>query len=316
MTPRKKPNSGKAFERAVYEFARSLSPDAEVIPDHKPRDVHTRRKRQADVWINYKVGGHIPLKILVSCKDWRRKVGEPDIDKFSGEITAYSASAGVIYSRSGFAKPALVKAEALGVTCCRLYDRRTRAADLPPVVRGIAYLLRPLISGPVFDANDPDFPDHPWEDEFDSKVTADGVRLPLIEQLAKELQRALVLSVADRPADQFRPGPWKTIMSFDELPTVRKATITMSGRWVVYAAKMTLLHASHVMSTGHFRVTTLIPPITLAESGTPGPDWELVEVDPLPGVAPGVAFTQPVDCLAFLHSVLSGRLLSWRCEPP
>jgi hypothetical protein len=62
---------GKAFEKAVYAFARKLDPNADVIFDAKIPDRDTGKMRQCDVWINAKFGGHWPISILVSCKDKR-----------------------------------------------------------------------------------------------------------------------------------------------------------------------------------------------------------------------------------------------------
>ena len=61
---RKKP--GRKYEEAVYAFAKTLDPSAEVLFDHKMPDRDTGELRQCDVWINAKFAGHWPLSILIS----------------------------------------------------------------------------------------------------------------------------------------------------------------------------------------------------------------------------------------------------------
>ncbi|HLO99813.1 MAG TPA: restriction endonuclease, partial [Fimbriimonas sp.] len=106
---------GIEFEKAVYEFAKALDPKAEVLFDHKVSDRDTDTLRQCDVWINAKFGGHWPLSILISCKDHSTKLDINDIGTFLEEKRSTGASYGVIYSKSGFTKPAVEKAKVNGI---------------------------------------------------------------------------------------------------------------------------------------------------------------------------------------------------------
>jgi hypothetical protein len=64
---------------------------------------------------------YFPLKILVSCKKYKRKLDQQDIDAFNGELISSGAHKGVIYSYSGFNKYAIEKCKVLGISCCKLY---------------------------------------------------------------------------------------------------------------------------------------------------------------------------------------------------
>jgi hypothetical protein len=98
--------AGRDFEKAVYEFCRALDPDAQVLFDHKVRDIDTGEWRQADAWVSYRVMGHFPVSLLISCKDHSRPVGTGVLESLSAEVKSTRAHAGVLYSRSGFTKTA------------------------------------------------------------------------------------------------------------------------------------------------------------------------------------------------------------------
>ncbi len=127
-----KARPGREFEVAVSAFLQKLDPSAEVLFDHHVCDPDTGTYRQCDAWINTSIGGHIPLTIYVSCKDSANKKNKLDIGDictFKADIDSVRASTGIIYSSVGFTQPALAKAKALNVSCCRLY--RNEPADIP-----------------------------------------------------------------------------------------------------------------------------------------------------------------------------------------
>ena len=64
------------------------------------------------------------------------------MDAFIGELLSSGAQKGVIYSFSGFTKPAIDKAQAKGISCCRLYQDET--TNLPESLLFDAYLLTPV----------------------------------------------------------------------------------------------------------------------------------------------------------------------------
>ena len=123
---------GRDFERAVYEFVQRFGEDAEVIFDHSVRDRDTGTWRQCDVWVNALVAKMFPVSILVSCKDYKRPLNIGYIETFASEIQSTGAHMGVIYSRTGFTIPAIEKAKAKNITCCRLY--KDQPSDIPDVL--------------------------------------------------------------------------------------------------------------------------------------------------------------------------------------
>jgi len=131
---------GKQFEKAVYAFVKALSPNSQVFFDHKVPDRDTGTFRQVDAWIETNYGGHIPLTILISCKDYIRKLDISHIGTFINEIHSTSASTGVIYSSSGFSENALKKAETNGVNCCQLFTGKI--APLPPKLIFHSYVCK------------------------------------------------------------------------------------------------------------------------------------------------------------------------------
>jgi|TARA_R100000049_G_scaffold4892_1_gene12156 hypothetical protein len=130
----------REFEIAVAQFLQTLDPASRVIHDLKQPDGDTGHFRQRDVWIETQFGGHIPIKILVSCKRKKAKLSQQDVDAFRGELLSSNAGMGVLYSFSGFTKPALEKADRLGISCCRLYFEQ--APDLPSVLNFQALYCR------------------------------------------------------------------------------------------------------------------------------------------------------------------------------
>lgn len=74
-------------------------------------------------------GGLSVLKVLISCKRNKSRKSQQDIDHFSGELMHSGAHMGLLYAHGGFTKPALIKAKALGISCCTLYENQP--ADMP-----------------------------------------------------------------------------------------------------------------------------------------------------------------------------------------
>jgi hypothetical protein len=135
---------GKSFEIAVYEFLKALAPGSKVDFDCKIPDKDTGKLRQVDAWVVANIGGHIPVSILISCKDYKRKLSVSHIETFLSEINSTSASTGVIYSSSGFSSTALKKAKAKGISCCQLFCGKPTL--LPPKLSFNSYVCKPRIA--------------------------------------------------------------------------------------------------------------------------------------------------------------------------
>lgn len=131
----------KEFEVAVTNFIKALDPEAQITHDAMIPDRDTGTPRQRDVWIETKVSTLFSLQILVSCKRYKTKLNQQHMDAFIGELLSSGAQKGVIYSYSGFTKPALEKAKMRGISCCRLYQ--DEPADIPELLSFHAYLITP-----------------------------------------------------------------------------------------------------------------------------------------------------------------------------
>lgn len=121
--------AGKDFEKAVEAFCRYLDPNAHCQFDIMIKDRDTSTLRQVDGWIRLRVmGGHIPISMLVSCKDHARPIDIEGVEKCSAEMRSTGASHAILYSSSGFTAPAIEKGRALNIACCKLLR------DQPPEV--------------------------------------------------------------------------------------------------------------------------------------------------------------------------------------
>ena len=117
------------FEAAVARFVKALDPRASVRHNVHLPDRDTGMPRQRDVWVEALVAGMFPVAVLISCKRWKRKLSEQDIDAFVGELASSGARIGVLFSLAGFTAPAIAKAKAHSISCCRLYHNQP--ADIP-----------------------------------------------------------------------------------------------------------------------------------------------------------------------------------------
>ena len=66
------------FEVAVAQFVAALDPTVTVLRNVRLPDRDTGKLRQRDVWIETKICNLFPVKVLISCKDWERKLHEGD----------------------------------------------------------------------------------------------------------------------------------------------------------------------------------------------------------------------------------------------
>jgi len=141
----------KEFEVAVADFLKAADPNNNVNHNVYLPDKHTKKRRQRDVFLETNLCGFLPIKVLISCKKYKRKLNQQDIDAFYGELISSGAHKGVIYSYSGFNKNAVEKCKVLEISCCKLYHYQP--ADLPEVLlfdyyccvpKGMISLLGPI----------------------------------------------------------------------------------------------------------------------------------------------------------------------------
>jgi len=257
---------GLAFEKAVHAFANTLDPKAEVLFDHKVPDRDTGTPRQCDVWINAKFGGHWPLSILVSCKDHKKKLSVDDIGTFRDEIRSTGASTGVIYSKSGFTRPAIEKAKSSGIACCRLYENEP--ADMPNIIAFESYAFTPQVKIALVNKFDEPMI-KTWGDLFD--LMEDGI--PLVELIEFAYLDAEKKSVEE--SKQFgKPYSWELTLRIVPDHWNNEIKIKVIGNWRKYHGKMeaTLYNGSYSISNNSFR-GTISGPWVDTKGVHPGDSW-------------------------------------------
>lgn len=270
----------KRFENAVARFAAAMDPQADVRHNVRTPDPDTAKLRQRDVWINAKICGLFPVTVLVSCKRYRRKLHEGDIDAFIGELVSSRAHKGVIYSSSGFNAAAVEKARAHGICCCRLYSNQ--AADLPEVIGFPMYCCKSQLHIEFAGgAAQPGTPKN-WGDVLELEIrspAAPGV--PLRSFLEEELA-----SWQQQPREGL-PQPTAFEPLRLELLCGREHTdapysVLVEARWVFFRARCEayLVNGSYSMTSGEFTGEWIGPSIAQYEDH-PGDGWS--EVADVPG---------------------------------
>ncbi|MGZ8845813.1 MAG: restriction endonuclease [Pyrinomonadaceae bacterium] len=257
----KKQRPGRKFEKAVYAFAKTLDASAEVLFDHKVKDRDTGEPRQCDVWINAKFGGHWPQSILVSCKDQTRKLHSGDVGTFCDEIRSTNATLGVLYSKSGFTKPAIQKAVANGIACCRLYDNEP--ADLPSPIWIVHFLCKPTIQ---LEVTDVDLRLHTWHDLFRTTIRENNKTVLEIIASVFSQGEANAISVMNeqiKAGVASLPDDWGSELRFEIVGLQRECILRVFGRWKTYRAKFEaiLLNGSYSLSNPSFKGTITGPSI-------------------------------------------------------
>ena len=256
---------GADFEKAVFEFAKTLKPSVEVLFNHKVPDADTKTMRQCDVWINAKLGGHFPLHILVSCKDHTKKLHVGDIGAFRDEIRSTGASTGIIYSKSGFTRQALEKAQASGIVCCRLYQNQP--AEMP-VLTGIeSFIFSPEAKIALVNKLD-DLTFKTWGSILSLKESGEYL-YDLIEEKFFDAEKKAV-------ENQFENYPKEWELNLKIIPDNPKLEIEIKilGTWKLYKAKndAILYNGSHSILNNSFRGTITTPQVNLRKED-PGNDW-------------------------------------------
>jgi hypothetical protein len=271
---KKKRKLGSEFEEAVFRFAKTLDPQAEILFDHFIPDRDTDEPRQCDVWINAKFGGHWPLSILISCKDHKRKLHSGDIGTFCDEVRSTRANVGVIYSRSGFSKPALQKAQVNGYSCCRIFQNEP--ADLPHSIYFEQFACYPQVRLEITTNNQIGVL-KTWNDVFSLKTGINTV-LDIIESTFNDNEEK---SVKETFGTGAFPLDW--IYELEILPDglFQPIKLKIFGHWKKYRARIeaTLLNGSYCLNDNSFQGTIFGPSIdTCGEH--PGDAWkEIIDID-------------------------------------
>lgn len=269
---------GKGFELAVHTFAKSINPAAEVLFDHKVEDRDTKTLRQCDVWINTTIAGHWPLSVLVSCKDHMRKLHVGDIGAFVNEVNSTGASTGVIYSRYGFTKPAILKAKANGIACCRLFENKQ--ADIPEAIIFHQYTCNPYFRLLLNENPDP-ARFRTWNDIFEAQVSVDGKLHQVIDILEKEYLDGQNNSIDEGSKRNTFPLDWKTDLSMTGDELGGRLRLSLIAGWHRYKARIEghLLNGSYSVNNSSF-MGSISGPVIDTQSTDPGGGWTRVEGSP------------------------------------
>lgn len=106
--------SGKYFEELVTWIQQSVHENAQIIPNEKVPDIHTKKIRQIDISIRLS-DGPTHLFVMVEVRDHNKPVDVRYIEEINSKKQSVGANAAFIVSRSGFTKTALEKANYLGI---------------------------------------------------------------------------------------------------------------------------------------------------------------------------------------------------------
>jgi hypothetical protein len=255
-----------------------MDPQAKVQHNAKLPDRDTKRRRQHDVWVEAKICQHFPVRLLISCKRYGRKLHQGDIDTFIGELLSSRAHKGVIYSYSGFGEAALQKAEVHGICCCRLFQ--DEPADIPSSLSFTThYCCTPQIKLTVSPAPLPNCGFATWGDLLEHPLP-DGSGL-VVEAISMEFKSAESEAVSSAPSASVFPQPFDASVTVPASGSGPPLTLTAHARWKFYRSRLefVLLAGSYSYSSGDF-LGSIHGPWIDRLSMHPGPGWEQIEEPP------------------------------------
>lgn len=267
------------FEKAIGSFIQALDSNAHVRQNVMLPDVHTNHPRQRDIWIETKILQHYPVKIYVSCKRLQRKINEQDLDAFNGELISSGAHVGVLYSFSGFTKPALEKANKLGISCCKLYVNDK--PDLPESLIFYSYCCTPKVLIKVIESPEPEWNIATYNDLFNLELEMDAKKMLFLDYIDSKF-RENEKNSANSIEKERLPSDWSYELKISTTESFRRPIrILIGGSWNIYKGKIeaNLLNGSYSFSTGQFIGSQSTPWID-TRGPHPGPGWELLERRP------------------------------------
>jgi hypothetical protein len=280
----------KQFEDAVADFVQRLDPSAKITRNASIPDKDTGEPRQCDVWVETTFGCHFSVKILISCKRLSRKLSSQHIDSFVGEMRSANANKGVIYSYSGYTKPAIKKCEKLGISACRLYQNQR--ADLPDAILLYAYCCRSQVSLNLLYHEEIPSKYIIWNDLLDEEINCELGRLPFRDYLIGRIEDVEQTSMREKSLTESFPPPKKDRFDCrDQDGNVLGVEICIN--WEVYKAEIGayLINGSYSITDNNFKGSQFLPSIN-GSGPTPGPGWKLQEKPPRRIKTPGVAVIQ------------------------
>ena len=287
----------------------ALTPNAVV--KHSPRlpDKHTGLPRQRDVWVEAVVG-MFPVKMLISCKRLKRKINEQDMDAFVGELQSSGAHKGVVYAFSGFTGPAITKAKALGISCCKLYQ--DSPAELPDSLHFVFYCCSQALRLWWKSETVDQWEKASFDEVFAIKNQSDDPRT-LLEMLIASFTEGEEGAVNHVTSTGRFPENWTASLEIRTgAEEVSPLIISINGIWKVYKGKLEahLLNGSYSFTENLFAGSQTSPSIDMKGSH-PGPGWELIAERPTylqPGV--GMVILRGGNIRESLQKHFTGKKLS------
>ncbi len=263
----------KQFEIAVANFLKAMGPDAKIEHDQKIPDKHTGELRQRDVWIQGRIS-IIPVKIMVSCKRYKAKVNQQHMDAFLGELDSSGANKGVIYSKSGFTKPALKKAEKNEVSCYTLYEKEPPA--MPDVIFIKQYCARSKLGLAIST-----FPkDIKTADQLFDEIVLGNRRV--IDVISEKYAKMEDLTTLKENMENGLPKDHHVIISLERVKDDAKIILKLKLLWNFFEAKTEahLVEGSYSFTEQKFSGTVTFPTIA-TQKAHPGEGWTLLEERPI-----------------------------------
>jgi hypothetical protein len=258
------------FEVAVERFVAAFDPSVTVRRNVMLPDRDTGHPRQRDVWVITKVCNLFEVNILISCKKWSTRLDESDIDAFAGELRSSGAHKGVIYAEKGFTKPAIEKAQVLGISCCKLYQNES--ADIPDSLKLLFYICNPRYRLRVQLDRCEDWSDVIFEDVFSHLIVVDGERESVLDKLVREFQAMEARAIEEVARGRRHLHPWTLTLQFEGMSPL---ALVIEGKWDIYQAALEghLLDGSYSFTEERFVGAEYSPWVDM--HGThPGPQWE------------------------------------------
>jgi hypothetical protein len=258
-----------------------LDPSASVIHDARLPDQDTGALRQRDVWVEGKLCGLFPIKVLISCKYYKRTLNESDIDHFFGELTGSGADKGVIYSHSGFNKRALDKARKRNISCMKLYENE------PPEIPEVLVIPHVYCCYPRFFLNllwkqDPHGCLRTWSDLFNRPSGEANVDEKVIDFIATTFKQGQQRALQTVGSEGRLPPNWRFECTFKDPddPEVF-VRIVFAEEWRIFEAKLEayIVNGSYSFTEKKF-VGGIASPLIDTWSSDPGPGWILLDERP------------------------------------
>jgi len=147
------PKRSNPFQDLVALLERQLAPDGCSVSESKLlKDIRTGEEREVDIFIEGQIGVH-PIRIAIEVIDYARPASTPWIESISQKHADLHVDKSIAVSRSGFYKPALLKASGLKIETLTIeqalaLDWRAKIDEMP-AIRIESFLLPYLKSASV-----------------------------------------------------------------------------------------------------------------------------------------------------------------------